>query len=142
MPIDDARLHTVLTTIHRDLTEREASAIIDVARLAASVDKKSDVSEMAVLIQLLGHLTQMANMAGIPFPTKAIDEDRLLDISDSLIPNGARELAYACAYLVMISDQTMTPEETKLTSMLGDAMVIDPGRAKVLAATMESLVRS
>lgn len=142
MPIDDAKLHTILTTIHNELTEREATAIIDVARLAASVDKKSDVSEMAVLIQLLGHLTQMAKMEGIPFPTKAIDENRLLDISDSLLPVGARELAYACAYLVMISDLTMTAEETKLTSMLGDAMVIDPGRAKTLAATMEALVRS
>ena len=142
MPIDDARLYTVLTTIHNELTEREATAIIDVARLAASVDKKSDVSEMAVLIQLLGHLTAMAKMQGIPFPSKAIDEDRLLDISDSLIPVGARELAYACAYLVMISDQKYTEEEKKLTSMLGDAMVIDPGRAKTLASTMESLVRS
>lgn len=142
MPIDDARLHTVLTTIHNELTEREATAIIDVARLAASVDKKSNVGEMAILIQLLGHLTQMAKMEGIPFPTKAIDDNRLLDISDSLIPQGARELAYACAYLVMISDLTITTEEAKLTSMLGDAMVIDPGRAKVLAATMESLVRS
>jgi len=142
VPIDDAKLHTVLTTIHNELTEREATAIIDVARLAASVDKKSDVAEMAILIQLLGHLTQMARMEGIPFPTKAIDEDRLLDISDSLIPVGARELAYACAYLVMASDQKITTEEAKLTTMLGDAMVIDPGRARVLAATMEALVRS
>ena len=142
MPIDDAKLHNVLTTINNELTEREASAIIDVARLAASVDKKSDVVEMGLLIQLLGHLTQMAKMEGIPFPTKAIDENRLLDISDSLIPVGARELAYACAYLVMISDLKITTEEAKLTSMLGDAMVIDPGRAKVLAATMEALVRS
>lgn len=142
MPIDDAKLHTILTAIHGQLTEREASAIIDVARLAASVDKKSDVGEMAVLIQLCGHLTQMAKMEGLPFPTKAIDEDRLLDISDSLIPTGARELAYACAYLVMVSDQKITAEEAKLTTMLGDAMVIDPGRAKQLAAEMEALVRS
>lgn len=142
MPIDDAKLQSTLRSIHDALTEREATAIIDVARLAASIDKKSDVGEMALLVQLLGHLTQMANMPGLPFPSKAIDQDRLLDISDSLVPEGARELAFACAYLVMVSDLTITPEEAKLTSMLGDAMVIEPSRAKQLSADMEALVRS
>lgn len=142
MPIDDARLRAALTAIHGQLTEREATAIIDVTRLAASVDKKTDVGEMALLVQLCGLLTQIANMPGLPFPTKAIDEDRLLDISDCLMATGARELAYACAYLVMSQDRNITPEEARLTSLLGDAMVIDPGRAKQLAADMEALVRS
>lgn len=141
MPLDDARLRTVLRAIHDTLSPAEASAILDVARLAAAIDKKSNVDEMLVLLSLTRIICEMAGLAEMPMPTKAIDEHRLFDISDSLVPTGARELAFACAFLVMILDLELTQEENKLVHMLGDAMVLDPSRAKHLSKEMEALVR-
>ena len=136
-------LRQQLEAIHAALTPVEAEAIIDVARLAASVDKRSDVPETTMLLEIAQTLTEMAGVTdGMQLSEATIDENRLLSIGESLVPMGARELAFACAFLVMIQDLDLTSEERQLAGMLGDALVLDPARSKQLAAEMETYARS
>lgn len=142
MPLEDAKLRAALESIHARPTEAEAMAVVDVARLAASIDKKSNVAELTLVVGISRVLGEMAGIAEVPLSSAKIDEHRLFDISETLVPVGARELAYACAYLVMMGDLTITVEEQKLAAMLGDVLVIDPSRSGVLARQMEELARA
>jgi hypothetical protein len=84
----------------------------------------------------------MAGVTEIPDPKAPIDPQRLVEIGEHLVPNGARELAYASAFLIMIQDLDLTKEESQLASGLADALVLEADRAKQLAFQMETLVRS
>lgn len=137
----DARLKTALSGIHANPTPDEARACIDVARLAAAADKRSDVGETSLLIGLTHLLCEMSGTA-MPDFTAQIDSSRLMSIGDALEPMGARELAYACAYLIVIQDLTLTPEEKQLIDALPAALVIDPDRAGQLGGEMEAMVRA
>ena len=137
----DAKLRSTLQAIHDRPTPDEASAIVDVARLAAAADKKTDLGETVTLLALTRIVCEMAGLTQVP-ETTTIDVQRLLAIGEQLVPQGARELAYACAFLVMIQDLELTKEEDQLSRALGEALVLEPDRAKALAAQMESLVRT
>jgi hypothetical protein len=51
--LDDSKLRDALITIHRGpLSRDEAAAIVDVARFAASVDGRMDMTEMATVARL------------------------------------------------------------------------------------------
>lgn len=137
----DAQLRTALQSIHATPSATEARAIVDVARLAAAADNKTDLSETVVLLALTRIVCEMAGLSEVP-PTTTIDAERLAQIGEQLVPRGARELAYACAFLVMIQDLELTKEESSMASGLADALVLEAARAKQLAGQMETLVRS
>ena len=137
----DAQLRSTLSSIHAKPTAAEAVAVIDVARLAAAADNKTDVSEMVVLLALTRVVCDLAGVGDIP-AVKPVDAERLAEIGDLLVPQGARELAFASAFLIMVQDLEVTAEEKRLADALGQALVIDDARAKQLADTMESLVRA
>ena len=54
----------------------------------------------------------------------------------------ARELAYSCAFLVMVQDLDVTKEERALADKLADALMIEHARGHELATTIETFVRS
>lgn len=137
----DARLRTSLSSIHAKPTPTEASAIIDVARMAAAADKRSDVGETSVLIGVSHMICEMAGIQDLDLSHK-IDANRLMAIGEDLVPNGARELAFACAYLVVFQDLELTAEEKQLIDALPAALVLDPDRARQLGSEMEALIRS
>jgi hypothetical protein len=137
----DAQLRTTLQGIYAKPSANEARAIIDVARLAATADGKTDLSETVVLLALTKIICERAGLHEVP-NTTAVDAKRLAEIGDTLSPQGARELAYASAFLVMIQDLELTTEESQMANGLAEALVIEAGRAKVLASSMEQLVRS
>ena len=137
----DAQLRTTLEGIYAKPTADEARAIIEVARLAASADGKTDLSEQVVLLVLSKTICEMAGLDAAP-ETKAIDAQRLAEIGDTLSPQGARELAYASAFVIMIQDLELTSEESQMANALGEALVIEAARAKQLSQQMEQLVRS
>jgi hypothetical protein len=137
----DAKLRTALQAIHAKPSPTEARAIVDVARLAAAADNRTDLAETVVLLSLTRIVCEMAGVAEIPDSAGTIDVHRLLEIGEQLVPTGARELAFACAYLVMIQDLVLTADERRMTSALGEALVIDAARAKQLSDEMEKLVR-
>lgn len=137
----DAQLRSTLQSIHAKPTPTEARAIVDVARLAAAADKRTDLSETVVLLALSRIVCEMAGLTQLP-ETTSIDGGRLAEIGEQLVPIGARELAYASAFLVMIQDLDLTKEESQLARGLGEALVIPPPRAAELSAQMEQLVRT
>jgi hypothetical protein len=138
----DAKLRTALQAIHAKPSAVEARAIIDVARLAAGADKRTDVSEVVVLLSVTRIVCEMAGLREIPDINLPIDATRLGEIGEQLVPMSARELAYACAFLVMVQDLDVTVEESALANGLGDALIIPADRAKALKSQMEQLVRS
>ncbi|MBA3465365.1 MAG: hypothetical protein H0T46_35865 [Deltaproteobacteria bacterium] len=142
MPLADEQLRAALQAIHARPTEPEAMAVIDVARLAASIDKVSSVAETSLLLAVHRVVTGMAGLDEMSLSSATIDENRLLSISDSLVPMAARELAYACGYLVMLGDQKITHEEGRLATMLGDVLVLEPGRTTALAKQMDELAKA
>ncbi len=137
----DVQLRTTLQAIYAKPSAAEARAIIDVARLAATADKKTDLSETVVLLALAKQVCEMAGVSEVPAPT-TIDAKRLAEIGEQLVPTGARELAYACAFLVMVQDLDVTTEEQQMANALGEALALDAARATALAGQMESLVRT
>jgi hypothetical protein len=139
--IDDTRIRTTLQAIHPRLTLPEANAIIDVARLAAAADKASNVEETSMLLALTRVIAEMAGTSELTL-VPSVDMDRLLEIGNYLVEMGPREVAFACAFLVMVQDLDVTKEERQLADQLGDALVLAPARAKQLAAEMEALVRT
>ena len=138
----DAQLKSTLQGIHQRPTEVEALAIIDVARLAAAADRRSDVAETAVLLSVTKIVCEMAGLDDIPQLAPHITPARVGEIGEELVPQGARELAFAAAFLVMIQDLELTSEEKNLASALGEALVIEAPRAAELAQAMEALVRA
>lgn len=142
MALDEVLLRTTLETIHARPTADEAIAVIDVARLAAAADGKSDVGEIVMLVTLQKILANMTGAEELPLSAAKIDQRRLFEIGEQLVPTGARELAFAAAYLVMVQDLEVTAEEHKLSTSLGAALVLDPERIEQLAAEMETLARS
>ena len=138
----DAQLRSTLQSIHGKPSPTEARAIIDVARLAAAADKRTDLSEAVVLLALSRIVCEMAGLDEIPDANASIDAARLAEIGEQLVPTGARELAYACAFLVMVQDLDVTPEENQLAHGLGEALVIARPRAAELSTQMERLVRT
>ena len=70
-----------------------------------------------------------------------MNASRLAAICNDLAATGPRELAFACALLVMMHDLELTAEERDLATELAQALVIEPLRAKAIAGEMESLVR-
>jgi hypothetical protein len=137
----DIQLRSALQSIHGKPSPSEATAIIDVARLAAAADKRTDISETVVLLALTKIVCEMAGMKEAP-ETTVVDGKRLAEIGEQLAQNSARELAYACAFLVMVQDLDLTKEESQMANALGEALVIEPARAKQLATSMETLVRA
>ena len=140
MPIDDYRWYNALRAIHEAVSFDEAGAIMDVARLAAIADGKTTIDELAVIVMLRRIITELAG-GRIPHPSAAIDASRLDAIGNALTADGPRELAYACAMIVMMHDLQLTAEERDLANALAGALVIEPARAKTIAAQMEALVR-
>lgn len=140
MPIDDLRWYNALRAIHDTVSSDEAGAIIDVARLAAVSDGKTTIDELAVIVMLRRIVTELAG-GRMPHPSAAIDASRLEAIGTALTATGPRELAYACAMIVMMHDLQLTSEERDLATELAKALVIEPDRAKAIAAQMEALVR-
>lgn len=141
MALDDTRLRDSLHSLHAKLTRDEAGAIVDVARLAASIDGKMDLAEMGTIARLSKILYAMAGEPETPVPTQAPGPQRLHEIGRLLEATGPRELAFAAATLVMHIDRKVTPEEADLSRRLAEALLIAAARAKELDERMAALVR-
>jgi tellurite resistance protein len=136
----DVKLRTALQAIHSKPAAGEARAIIDVARLAAAADKKTDLSEAVVLLSITRMVCEMAGLTEVPTAT-AVDAARLTEIANTLSSTGARELAYASAYFVMVSDLDLVKAENQVARSIAEALSLTAGRAQELSSQMEQLVR-
>lgn len=141
MSIDDSKLRASFQAIHGEkLTREEATAIVAVARLAASADGKMDLGEMGVIAQLSSILFAMAGEPNAPVPAQPAGPGWLLEIGTQLEARGPRELAYAAAMLVMHSDRKLTQTEGALGAQLAEVLLLEMPRARELDGSMKLLV--
>jgi hypothetical protein len=140
--LDDSKIRNALTSIHSGtLTRDDASAIIDVARFAASVDGRMDMGEMATVARLSKIVYAMGGEADAPVPSTPMSASWLAELGTKLVESGPRELAYASARLVILVDRKVTKEETDMTAKLTASLRISPARAQELEQIIDSLIK-
>jgi hypothetical protein len=135
--IDNYDLRATLRSIHAGaLTADEAKTILDITRRAAAADHKTDIAEMTMLLRIKDLVAQMADEVSLPVSGQ-IDPVIVSDLS-----RGARELAFACAYLVMDQDLSLAAEEAALVGALATELGLDEGRKSELVGMIDRLVQS
>jgi hypothetical protein len=135
--IDNYDLRATLRSIHAGaLTVDEAKAILDITRRAAAADKKTDIAEMTMLLRIKDLVAQMADEVSLPVGGHF---DR---VDATQLSRGARELAFACAYLVMDQDLSLAAEEGSLVTTLAGELRLEEARAQELMAMIDRLVHS
>ncbi len=134
--IDNYDLRATLRSVFSGaLTTDEAKAILDITRRAAAADYKTDIAELTMLLRVKDYVAQLADEVSLPV-TGNVERVIASDLS-----RGARELAFACAYLVMDQDLALADEEKALASTLGVELGLEEARMHELAATIDRLVR-
>lgn len=139
MPLDESKLRDTLRSIHDRLTTSDASAIVDVARIAAAADG-TDPDELAAISAISRILHGLAGSAQVPAPASTISPERLLEIGNQLEDTGKRELAYACAMAVMQVDLQLSAEEGELGQKLAAALLLEEARASELSARVRGAI--
>lgn len=139
MPLDESKLRDTLRSIHDRLTTSDASAIVDVARIAAAADG-TDPDELAAISAISRILHGLAGSAQVPAPASTISPERLLEIGNQLEDTGKRELAYACAMAVMQVDLQLSAEEGELGQKLAAALLLEAARASELSARVRGAI--
>lgn len=135
--IDNYDLRATLRSVHAGpLTAEEAKSILDITRRAAAADHKTDIAEMTMLLRIKDLVTQMADEVSLPV-TGNFDR-----VQATTLSRGARELAFACAYLVMDQDLTLAADEAALATTLAVELGLDDARRQELIAMIDRLVHS
>jgi hypothetical protein len=135
--IDNYDLRATLRSVHPGaLTADEAKAVLDITRRAAAADKKSDIAEMTMVLRIKDLLAQMADEVSLPVSGNF---DR---VQARALSRGARELAFACAYLVMDQDRALAEEEHALAKTLAVELGLEDARREELIAMIDRLIQS
>jgi hypothetical protein len=149
MQIDASTYETIVRTIIAApaLSPADAATILQIAQLAVDVDLEEYVEERAALDTLTGYV---AASGGIdrdavspvsPLPTDDEERAAWLDmLARKLSSTGARELAYALAYVVIVSDVELSPIEIELMDELRTKLAIAVDRAAELVEVVSELV--
>jgi hypothetical protein len=128
---------------HDALTAPQVRSIARIAYLAAEIDLDEDVDERAALDELVARLWRVAGLPPepvepvSPLPLPRDDEERharVRELTAPLVTRGARELAYAVAYVLVTADIELDRLEARLLDELQQALEIDDVRAADLAA--------
>lgn len=116
--IDQTKLRRISDGIlrHTRLHRAEALAIMELARLAAGIDDDVELAEHATLQAIAQHVGSLVGwkpgeLCPIPRGSAAVGEEWLELLAGQIVTRQARELAYACAFLVSVADLALTASE-------------------------------
>ncbi len=144
MSIDlDPAMFRQILDLMPPLDRRELPAVIAIAQLAAAVDLSDDAAETALLDQLyaIAGITPDSVPPLSPVPTDREERaTRIAVLSHLLASQGSRELAYALAYLLSVSDVEISPVEIKLLDELAQRLGISAARANELVDAVARIV--
>ncbi len=150
--VDQTRLRRILREIlpDRSLAPNEAHAILQFVQLAAGLDSDDQAQEHMVvqaIVQLVRSVSEFEPGLEpdelLPIPTLPDDDARLHwfgAIAKQLRSHGARELAYAFAFLVLVGDLVLTTEEHTGLEELQRVLEIDHRRATALTVCVTEIV--
>ncbi|HEY0478440.1 MAG TPA: hypothetical protein VGD37_13035 [Kofleriaceae bacterium] len=147
--IDDPKFQQILEVTLGDqpISPLEIRTIGQLVQLAASTDLDDDPAEWAVLRTVMARLCARGEIApdSVPLlsPVPSDDEERAARIA-RLVPRltttGARDLAFALAYLVIVADLELAPVESALLERLQGALTIPRERAGDVVAAVAQIV--
>jgi hypothetical protein len=147
--IDDEKFQQIfdVTLGTQQLGPAEARTVLRLARLAAEIDLDDDPAEQALLRSLSVRLCTATGVAlddlPRPFPIPTDGEERAMQIAALvrwLPTTGARDLAFALAYLLIVSDLELAPVEDALLAQLQRALTIPAERAGRLIDAIARIV--
>jgi hypothetical protein len=147
--IDDPKFQQILDVTLGDqpISAQEIRAILQLVQLAASTDLDDDPAEWGVLRTVTARLCARGGIApdSVPVlsPMPTDDDERATRIA-RLVPRltttGARDLALALAYLVIVADLELAPVESALLERLQGALTIPRERADDVVQAVAQIV--
>lgn len=143
MTLDTSRFREVLTPLHPGaVSAADAEVILELAQLAVDSDGREDADEIQSFFALGKAVLAMANVkSSIPtFMGGDEDHERMRELAQKLGTTEAKELAFACAHLLSISDVDIAPEEDEFIGALRDALAISEARGDEIAAQLNAAV--
>lgn len=142
MPLDTTRFREVLTPLNPGpLSPTDAEAIVELAQLTLDADGREDADEIKAFFAVGKAVFAMAGLDGAPTPTFASDDEdneRMRTLATGLTTPAAKELAFACAHLLSISDIDIAPEEDAFMGALRDALAMTVERGDAIAAELNA----
>lgn len=147
--IDDTKFQQILdvTVGVQPISPPELRTLLQVVQLAAEIDLDEDPAELTLLRSLTDRLCTATGIALDRFPLLSPiptdDEERAAQIAAlvrQLPTTGARDLAFALAYLMIVSDLELAPVEDALLQQLQRALTIPPERASRLLDAVGRIV--
>lgn len=138
------RLREILTPLHPGaVSPADAEAIIEIVQLVVDSDGREDADEVKAFFALGKAVFEMAGLSSTPTPSfLGFDDDgeRLRELAAKLTTNEGRELAFACAHLLSISDVDIAPEEDAFIAALRYSLAITTERGDEIAAQLNSAI--
>lgn len=142
--ITPARYREILTSLHPGpVSPVDAEVILELAQLAVDSDGQEDADEIKTFFALGKAVFVMAGLENTPTPTfMGGDEDneRMRELAGKLTTTPSRELAFACAHVLSISDVEIAPAEDAFIAALRDALSITEDRGDEIAAQLNAAV--
>ena len=126
------------------LGEQDARAILCIAQLVAGADDRENPEETRVLDEITAQLAAHARTPLAVTRAYASDDyerlEKIREIGARLTTPQTRELAYAIAYAVTISDLELAPAESEALADLAVAVGISDDRSGELAVAVAQAV--
>jgi hypothetical protein len=146
--IDQSRLRRIVQTLlpGTSLRRAEASAIMQIAQLCAGLEPNEDPGEHAALQAVAQSLYSLVGLKLgevlpiPPAPDRETEAAWLRALGAELQSQGARELAYALAFLVSVADLELTTAESTGLEDLQRALDLDDRRATDLVVFLTETV--
>lgn len=132
----------VRATYSGKLTEAEAEAIVGLGQLAVDADGREDPDEIAMFFAFGQAVNDLAGVKRTPEPSIPDDDEvaRMAELARALTSDGARDLAYAMAYVLTVADVDIAPAEDVFIARLQDALGMSDERARQLGSSIAEAV--
>jgi hypothetical protein len=150
MNIEYTRFKQLATELgNASLARADAEAIVGIARLAVDADRRVDKDELAFYDIVTNHVCALAGLAAGALQDaeakKPRGEDdrqtRMVARAAQLTTQPVRELAYAVAYMVLISDLDIQPVEDKfLDAMVKTFAISEDREATITSAVTDAVI--
>lgn len=147
--LDDAKFRQILdvTVGPQALAPRDIPAVVELVQLAAAIDLDDEPGEQTVLQALTARLCAVAGLPpdAVPRLSRIPTDDeeraaRLAALVPRLTTTGARDLAFALSYLVIVADLELGPVESSLLQQLQRTLGIPADRAGEVVAAAAAIV--
>nr|HEX4315983.1 hypothetical protein [Kofleriaceae bacterium] len=132
----------VRATYSGKLSPVEAEAIVALGQLAVDADGREDPDEISMFFAFGQAVLELAGIKRTPEPSIPDDDElaRMAELAKQLDSDGARDLAYAMAYVLTVADIDIAPAEDVFIERLQEALGMTDDRARELGSSIAEAV--